>query len=131
MKPLVVGERGCRERLSAAPASDEVQQAVDAAKALAESAGPRAGGVLVEEIDHTSIDPVVGERELGDEAVEPVLRDVGERQRGPLIREAPRDRRPEAAGGACDRVDAVIEPAAHPAAPARVSTSSTFGLSCT
>ena len=55
-------------------------------------------------------------------------RDVGEGERRAVVGEALRDGRAEAAGGAGDGEDAAVEAGADAVAPARVSTSSSFGL---
>ena len=52
------GERSLVQRLSPAPAADQVNEAVDPTEALDQRRAPSAGGILVEEVDGAAVPPL-------------------------------------------------------------------------
>jgi hypothetical protein len=143
VEPLVVREWGARQRLAAAPAADEMEQAVHPAEPLGESGTPAAGGVRIQQVDDAVVDALVGEAELGCQLLEPIGGDVGERQRGARVGEATRHERAQAAARSRDGdrppVEARVAHAADASGAAgdpspsagRRSASSSLDWSCT
>ena len=78
VQELVVREIEALDRLAAAIAADQVEEAVDVAEALLELGGPVVGGGLVEEVDGAPVEAVVGEAEVLRDGVRGLLAAVGE-----------------------------------------------------
>jgi hypothetical protein len=76
------------QRLAAAPAADEVDEAVDAAEALDQGRAPGAGGLLVEEIDGATVPALGRQAELGGQRLERLLAALGSGDDRPLGRQA-------------------------------------------
>ena len=98
--PVLVGRLG--QRRPAAPAPDEVQQAVDAAEAQRDRRRPALGAAWVEQVDGVRVHPIG--RELVDQALDVLGAAVGQRDARPGRHQRPRDvwtQRPARAG---DRV---------------------------
>jgi hypothetical protein len=102
-------ERRLGERRAAAPAPDEVQDAVDRPEALPERCRPVPGGGLVEQVDRAGVQARHVEPQLGHQRVELLHAAVGQGERRPGRREHPGDARPEPAARAGDGVGAARE----------------------
>ena len=109
VEPLVVGERGLGDRVTALPAADEVEEAVDTAEALDQRRRPALRRLGIEQVDGAGVDSVLAEAEVGREGVEALLADVGEREGGAGMDQAVGNRGAQAARGAGDRDHAAFE----------------------
>ncbi len=84
------------QRHTAAPAADQVQEAVDAAEALDQRSAPLPRPFLVEQVGDAPVPAVLGEPELGAERVELGLVAVGARDNGPVLGKPLRNQRAQA-----------------------------------
>ena len=109
VEELVVGEVEAVDRVAAAVAADEVDEAVDVAEALLGRGGPVVGGGFVEEVHGPGVDAVVGEGEVLGDGVGDLLAAVGEGEGGAGVGEALGDDGPEAAAGPGDGDDPSVE----------------------
>jgi hypothetical protein len=96
-------ERRLVQRLSPAPAADEVEEAVDAAEALDEGGAPAAGRVLVEQVDRAPIPALGRQAKINGEGVECLLTALGPGDDRPFRRQPLGNHRAKAAADASDR----------------------------
>ncbi len=103
VEELVVGEIEALDRLAAAIAADQVEEAIDAAEAVGEGGGPVVGGALVEEVDGAGVDALLGQPERVLHRIGVLLGSIGEGEGGAGVSEALRHHRAETAAGPGDR----------------------------
>ncbi len=109
VQQLPVGERRLVQRLSPAPAADQVDEPVDPAEALDQRRAPGARGVLVEQVDGAPVPALGRKAQVGGDRVERLLGAIGAGNRRAGLGELLGDERPEAAADSGDRDYAVIK----------------------
>ena len=108
VQQVPVGERRLVQRLSPAPAADQVDEPVDPAEALDQRRAPAARRVLVEQVDRAPV-PALGRDRARRERVERLLVAVGPGDGRPGLGQPRRHQRPQPAADAGDRDHAAVK----------------------
>ena len=95
VEEVPVGERRLVQRLSAAPAADQVDEPVDPPEALDQRRAPAVHGVLVEQVDGAAVPALGGDAEARTDRVEQPLVAIRPGDGGASRREPSGNQRPK------------------------------------